>query len=442
MKKRNLFLTSVFIAGVTIVLVSCQQSHDNEAEDTGDDADAWEVEGIWDGAIKVPDAPIHIVVSFQEGEELSGSISIPTQGVDDYPLTIGDNEEDKELVFTIDIAGETLSFKGDPEDDKIAGTFTQSGQEFPFELTKQDETSNETEDGAFLSIDTEDGKLYGELETPDGDGPFPVMIIIPGSGPTDRNGNTAMGDNNGLKMVAESLAEHGIASLRYDKRGAGKNKDAVTDEEEDMRFDQFIADVEAWVNELDTDKRFSRIGIFGHSQGSLVGMEAARDGAVDVYVSVAGAGSPYDELILEQLKTQLPDNLLAESEDILQHLREGETVEDVPQALQSTFRPSVQPFLMSWMQYNPREDIQALDKPTLIVNGTRDLQVTESEADKLHEAKSDAEMLIVDDMNHVLKKAPADRGGNLETYWDSDLPLADGLMEGIFDFLDETGFRK
>ncbi|HLR02559.1 MAG TPA: alpha/beta hydrolase, partial [Virgibacillus sp.] len=98
--------------------------------------------------------------------------------------------------------------------------------------------------------------------------------------------------------------------------------------------------------------------------------------------------------------------------------------------------------LMSWMQYNPREDIQALDKPTLIVNGTRDLQVTESEADKLHEAKSDAEMLIVDDMNHVLKKAPADRGGNLETYWDSDLPLADGLMEGIFDFLDETGFRK
>src|SRR5699024_6948227 len=123
--------------------------------------------------------------------------------------------------------------------------------------------------------------------------------IIPGSGPTDRNGNTAMGDNNGLKMVAEALAEHGMASLRYDKRGAGKNKDAVTDEEEDMRCDQFIADVEAWVNEVDADKRFSRSGIVRHSQGSLVGMEAARDRAVDVYVSVAGAGSPHDALILE-----------------------------------------------------------------------------------------------------------------------------------------------
>src|SRR5699024_6329989 len=216
-------------------------------------------------------------------------------------------------------------------------------------------------------------------------------------------------------------------------RGAGKNKDAVTDEEEDMRFDQFIADVEAWVNELDTDKRFSRIGIFGHSQGSLVGMEAARDGAVDVYVSVAGAGSPYDEVILEQLKTQLADNLLAESEDILQHLREGETVEEVRQAVE---------ILMAWMEYTPRAEIEAVTKPTMMVNGTRGLQVTESEADKLHEENSDAEMLIVDDMNHVLKKAPADRGGNLETYWDSDLPLADGLMEGIFDFLDETGFRK
>ncbi|HLQ72021.1 MAG TPA: alpha/beta hydrolase, partial [Bacillota bacterium] len=278
-------------------------------------------------------------------------------------------------------------------------------------------------------------------ETPESKGPYPVMIIIPGSGPTDRNGNSALGDNNSLKMVAESLAEQGIASLRYDKRGAGKNKDAITDEE-DLRFDQFIDDAKEWVDMLDADERFSRIGITGHSQGSLVGMIAAEDDAVDVFVSLAGAGSSYDKLILEQLGAQLPDSLMAESEDILQHLKAGEEVENVSQALQSDFRLSLQPFLMSWMQYDPKTEIQDLNIPTLIVNGTRDLQISENEAKKLHEAKQGADLLIVDTMNHVLKEAPDDRGGNLETYWDSERPLADGLMDGIFDFLEEVGFPE
>lgn len=440
MKRRKVFIALIVIAGAAIVSASCQKTDDNsETEDTNENASSPELEGNWDGAIKVPDDPIHIVVSFQEKEELSGSISIPPQGVDDYPLTV--EEKDGELVFKMDAAGQTLTFKGEQEDSKLSGTFTQAGQEFPFELSKKEQTSDDNEDGEFLSIDTEEGTLYGELETPESEGTFPVMIIIPGSGTTDRNGNTSMGDNNSLKMVAESLAEHGIASLRYDKRGAGKNKDATTDEE-DFRFDQFIADAKAWVDLLDADERFSRIGITGHSQGSLVGMIAAKEDTVDVFVSLAGPGSSFDESILEQLGAQLPDNLLTESEDILQHLKEGEEVEDVSQALQSIFRPSLQPFLMSWMQYDPKEEIEALDIPTLIVNGTRDLQVSESEAEKLHEAKQDTDLLIIDTMNHVLKEAPDDRGGNMETYWDSDRPLADGLMDGILDFLDEAGFQK
>src|SRR5699024_1326941 len=201
------------------------------------------------------------------------------------------------------------------------------------------------------------------------------------------------------------LAENGIASVRYDKRGAGKNKDAIT-AEEDMRFDQFIDDALHWVDLLSADDQFTGIGIIGHSQGSLVGMVAAQDDKVDTFVSVAGAGSPIDEVMLQQLKEH----------------KKGRQIENVSQALQSEFRPSVQPFLSSWMEYDPADEIQKLDIPTLIINGTRDLQVTKEEADKLHAAKSDAELLIVDKMNHVLKEATVDKGKNMETYWDSDIP--------------------
>ena len=436
---KKTFLT-VIIMGILIIVTSCQQSDNHTGKDNNTKEDGeMAVEGDWDGAIKVPDAPLHIIVSFQEDDELSGVISIPVQGIDEYPLTV--EKEKGSLVFTMNAGGEALTFTGDVEDDHITGTYTQAGQTFPFELGRKEHTAHESEDGEILSIDTDEGTLYGELETPESNGPYPVMLIIPGSGPTDRNGNSALGDNNSLKMVAESLAEQGIASLRYDKRGAGKNKDAVTDEE-DLRFDQFIDDAKEWVDMLDADERFSRIGITGHSQGSLVGMIAAEDDAVDVFISLAGAGSSYDELILEQLGAQLPDSLMTESEDILQHLKEGEKVENVSQALQSDFRLSVQPFLMSWMQYDPKAEIQKLNTPTLIVNGTRDLQISENEAEKLHEAKQDADLLIVDTMNHVLKEAPDDRGGNLETYWDSERPLADGLMDGIFEFLEEVGFLE
>lgn len=436
MKKK--LVAFIVVAGVLGIITSCQKA-DNTSNQNNEE-DAPDLEGLWDGAIKIPDQPLHIIVSLQEGDTLSGSISIPVQGIDEHPLSTVESD-DGSIMFTMEIGGQALTFDGEPADDKIKGTFTQAGQSFPFELDKEEETMEDDADGEFLTVDTEEGTLYGELETPEGKGPHPVMIIIPGSGPTDRNGNTVMGDNNSLKMMAKTLAEDGIASLRYDKRGSGKNKDAII-HEEDMRFDQFIADASHWVDLLSADEQFNQVGITGHSQGSLVGMIAAQDEQVDVFVSIAGAGGPIDQVMVHQLEEQLPESLLTESKDILQKLKEGEQVDDVSQALQSEFRPSVQPFLSSWMQYNPVEEIQQLDIPTLIVNGTRDLQVPEDEADKLLEAKGDADKLIVDKMNHVLKEAPEDKGGNLETYWDPELPLAEGLMDDISRFLDEAGFGK
>ncbi|MBP1968436.1 pimeloyl-ACP methyl ester carboxylesterase [Virgibacillus natechei] len=391
--------------------------------------------GAWSGTIEIPEQPLMIKVEFTNDDELTGTISIPAQSVQDYPLSIV-NVEEEEVMFTLEIQGQSITFDGEIEGEStIAGTFMQSGQSFPFELTKEDDEVTEAEeDGTFLEVETDLGPLYGQLETPTSEGEFPIMIIIPGSGPTDRNGNSPGVQNDSLKLLAEQLAKEGVASVRYDKRGAGENEQAVISEEE-MTFDQFIEDAVAWVNMLKEDEHFTEVGIIGHSQGSLVGMLAAQESNVDTFVSLAGAGHPIDEVMYDQLSEQLPDDLLNESEEILQQLKEGNQVENVNQELQGAFRPSVQPFLSSWMKYDPAEEMEKLAIPTLIINGGRDIQVPVSEAESLYGTNVDGELVIIENMNHVLKEVPENREENLQSYVDPDLPLAEGLMAELVEFL-------
>lgn len=391
--------------------------------------------GTWNGAIQVPGQPLDIILNFEHKKELSGTISIPIQNVQDFELTqINVKEED--VSFKMPLSGQQIYFKGKLKKDKISGTFTQQGKSFPFEVVKGEAKAEQPEEKEeLLTIKTSTGKLYGSLLTAKTDGPTPIAIIIPGSGPTDRNGNSPAlpGKNNSLKLLAEGLAEQGIASLRYDKRGAGKNAQAIM-KEEDLRFDIFIKDAEMWMEKLDKDERFTDIFAIGHSQGSLVGMVAAQDSEADAFISIAGAGRSIDQVLAEQLKT-LPDDLYKESEEILEALKKGKTVDEVDPQLMSVFKPSVQPFLISWMNYEPTEEIQQLKVPKLIINGKHDIQVPVSDAEALAKADPEATLLLIDEMNHVLKQAPADREKNLATYSDPSLPLADGLLSGIQEFL-------
>ncbi|WP_240510125.1 alpha/beta hydrolase family protein [Virgibacillus profundi] len=426
-------LMSILI--VFIILTGCNNDNKEDESSKGDDSIMESLTGFWSGAIEIPNQPLDIQVDFENKDELTGELSIPIQGVQNYPLSTI-KMEDMNIVFTMEIQGQYITFDGNLEDEKITGTFKQNGQSFPFELAKGEAVvGNDEEDGEFLQIETDHGTLHGELETPDGEGSFTVMIIIPGSGPTDRNGNSPGIQNNSLKLLAEQLAEQGIATVRYDKRGAGKNIQSAIPEQE-MTFDQMVNDATSWVELLEKDENYSQVGIIGHSQGSLVGMLAARESNVSSFISLAGAGQPIDKVLENQLSEQLSDELLKESKEILQQLKEGKHVENISQELQSVFRPSVQSFLSSWMQYDPAEEIQKLEVPTLIVNGENDLQVPVSEAKLLHEAKSDAELMLIEKMNHVLKEAPADREGNMQTYSNPDLPLADGLINGIVEFLE------
>ena len=280
------------------------------------------------------------------------------------------------------------------------------------------------------TLQTSTGELSGTLTVPILKGTFPVALIIAGSGPTDRNGNNAQMKNNSLQMLAHELAAQGIASLRYDKRGIGKSASAMISEEQ-MRFENYVEDAKAWVSELKTDSRFRELIIIGHSEGSLIGMLASEK--ADVFVSLAGAGRSIDVILKEQLAVQLEGNkkLLRAANEGLSKLKEGKLVEDAPVELFGLFRPSVQPYMISWMKYDPAVEISKLKIPIVIVQGSTDLQVQVKDAELLHAASVGSRYILIEGMNHIFKMAPSDREKNIETYSKPELPIVQELIRAI-----------
>ena len=285
------------------------------------------------------------------------------------------------------------------------------------------------------TLETSSGNLEGTLLIPSAGKKIVVALIIAGSGPTDRDGNNAMMKNNSLKMLAEDLTKNGLATLRYDKRGVGQSKVAGI-KEADLRFENYIEDASLWIEFLSKDKRFKSIIIIGHSEGSLIGMIAAQHKKAKKFVSIAGVGQPAADILRTQLAAQSPI-ALAMSEPILAKLELGETVDDVPQGLYTLFRPSVQPYMISWFKYDPAAEIARLNKPMLIVQGTTDIQVSEDDAEKLAQANPRAQSKIIDGMNHIMKTSELDRQKKIQTYRDPDLPLAAGLIDAITSFINQ-----
>jgi pimeloyl-ACP methyl ester carboxylesterase len=287
-----------------------------------------------------------------------------------------------------------------------------------------------------ITLDTPTGKLAGTLLVPGGNGPFPLVVIIAGSGPTDRDGNSPLlpGANNSLKYLAEGLANRGIASLRYDKRGIGASRSAMTSEE-NLRFKMGADDAAEWVKMLRADRRFTTITVVGHSEGSLLGMLTAQESPVDGYVSIAGAGRAADKVLREQLGKQLPPPLLAEANAALDTLLAGHTIAAPPQALLALFRPSVQPYLISWLTVDPQAEIAKLTIPVLLLQGTLDAQVTVSDAQLLAKAQPTAKLVILDGMNHVFKNVPPDAASQKNAYSDPKIPDNPTLIADIADFV-------
>jgi uncharacterized protein len=285
-----------------------------------------------------------------------------------------------------------------------------------------------------FALKTTTGVIQGTLTLPSATGKnIPVVLLIAGSGPTDRNCNGPGFRTDTYKKLAEALAIKGIALLRYDKRGVAGSMPAAG-REETLTFDTYIEDAVAWVDTLRKTNRFEKIIVAGHSEGSLVGIVAARRAQADRYISIAGAGQNVHEVLKTQLAT-LPDSMRMEAYRSLDSLRAGHKVKKPHPFLYSLFRPSVQPYIISWMQYDPSEEIKKLDLPVAIVQGGRDIQVTMSEAEKLRKACPTAEWIVFETMNHVLKDALADRNGNMAIYNQPDLALTEGLAAAVATFV-------
>lgn len=286
--------------------------------------------------------------------------------------------------------------------------------------------------GESLRLATETGTLHATLDIPDMKRPFPVVLIIAGSGPTDRDGNQPLMRNDSLKLLGQALAGRGIASLRYDKRGVGASVSAAP-AEKDLRFETFVDDARGWIELLRRDGRFTRVAVIGHSEGSLIGMLAARQAKAHAFVSIAGPGRGAAELIRDQLRG-LPVELKTRSDRILSELVANRYVADVPHDLQALFRPSVQPYLISWFKYDPAREIAPLEAPVLIVQGTTDLQVSVDDAKRLAGANRGAKLALVDGMNHVLRRAttPAEqRAAYVESSWPIEVKAVDAIAEFV-----------
>lgn len=290
---------------------------------------------------------------------------------------------------------------------------------------------------AEITVENGLGALAGTLEVPAGCGPFPAVVIIPGSGPTDRDGNSVLGVSaNTYKLLAEGLRDRGIASIRYDKAGIGGSVSAAPRAEEDMRFEMGADDAALWVKKLRDDGRFATVTVVGHSEGSLLGMLVARTTAIDGYVSIAGAGRRIGDVLREQL-AGLPDEDRARAYEILEQLERGERVADVPQTplFLNLFRPSVQPYIISWMKLDPAVELQAVAAPVLLVQGTTDTQVPVRDAELLAAARPDAELVIIEGMSHTLKEATLDPASQQAAYTDPSLPVMPRLLEALASFI-------
>jgi len=277
--------------------------------------------------------------------------------------------------------------------------------------------------------------LKGTLYTPENSKKTNLVILIAGSGPTDRNGNQMMVENNSLKFLAEGLAKNGISVYSYDKRFLTMlNADNFEDfDESNLDLNDFIDDAVEVISFFKKDKKYKKVIVAGHSEGSLVGMIACQKTKADAFVSIAGAGNSIDVVLESQIEQNAPF-LLEQTKPILSELKKGNKVAIENPILLSIFRESVQPFMISWLQYNPQDEIQKLEIPIMITNGTSDLQVTVSEAELLQKAQPKATYLIIENMNHVLKKV-ADLNENQKSYTDPDMPVATELVKGISGFV-------
>jgi len=287
------------------------------------------------------------------------------------------------------------------------------------------------------------GALKGTMLAP-AVGHGAVVLIIPGSGPTDRDGNNAHGLKAGTyRLLAEGLAARGVTSVRIDKRGMFASAGAVPDANA-VTVDDYVRDVHEWVGVIRQRTGAPCVWLLGHSEGGLVALAAARhQDDVCGLILAATPGRRMADVLRQQLQAN-PANapLLGQALPAIDALEAGKRVDTgaMNPALIPLFRPAVQGFLISLFSYDPVKLVGGYGKPVLILQGERDIQVRPEDARLLAGADPRAKLVLLPDVNHVFKAVDSESmGANAATYSDPSLPLAPGVVEAIATFLGAAG---
>ena len=268
-----------------------------------------------------------------------------------------------------------------------------------------------------------------------------IVLIIPGSGPTDHNGNNPLGVSaSTYKLLAAGLANKGIQSVRFDKRGMFASKSAVPDAN-DVTISDYADDVVAWIDAIHAKVPNAEIWLLGHSEGGLVALVSAqRDIQLSGVIMVAAAGRKIGEILREQiLANPANEPIVEDAMFAITQLEAGAhaDVNDLHPAIQQLFSPSAQSYMIDWMSYDPAKEINSIELPILILQGDKDLQVKLMDANRLSVSVPSAKLVIIPNVNHVLKEVNSDSTQqNAETYSNPDLPIASEVLQQVVKFID------
>ena len=258
-----------------------------------------------------------------------------------------------------------------------------------------------------------------------------VLLLLPGSGPTDRDGNNSQMKSNAYLQLSEELQKGGVGVLRMDKRGIGKSV-VKNFSERSLLFQTFVIDAIEWTNWLNS--LGYEVFVAGHSEGSTIGILVAQKTKIKGFISIAGPGRSAGEILQEQIGNQ-PKEIQEMALPILSKLRNGTQVADVHPFMMALFRPSIQPYLISWMGVDPAEEISKLEIPVLVLQGDRDLQVRVEDAKILANRSQNSKLKVFKSVNHVLKKTGKDRESNMKSYSDPNHRIDPAIAQEILKWL-------
>jgi uncharacterized protein len=272
------------------------------------------------------------------------------------------------------------------------------------------------------------------------DGTMPVVLIVPGSGPTDRDGNNPAGVLAApYRLLAEGLAAKGVASVRIDKRGMFGSDKAIADANA-ITLDDYAADAGSWISEIQKVNGGKCVWVAGHSEGGLVAILAgSKLKNICGLVLLAVPGRPLDEVLIEQLEaTPAAKPLMPHALAAIKDMKAGKRhdTKDMDPQLLPLFADEVQGFVISLMTFDPAGTFAKVDLPSLIVQGGKDIQVTMADGEKLKAANPRAVLYPVPSSSHVLKAVEGDSvEANMATYADPNLPLAPGIVDTVSSFV-------